>query len=87
MEYRVKGQWGWTGATTGIPGVDVTEDYRGEKRDVQALRGTRFAFSFGDYVAKCLVGVIDPAIHVIDMPGGTSIYQQNKTDSDCCIVS
>ena len=64
----------WIGATCGIPGVDVTEDYRGERRDVLALRGPSYSFTFGDYIVKCLVGVIDPQIHIIDMPPGSSIY-------------
>ena len=74
LEYRVQGQYGWIGATCGIPGVDVTEDYRGERRDVLALRGPSYSFTFGDYIVKCLVGVIDPQIHIIDMPPGSSIY-------------
>jgi len=74
LEYRVRGQYGWIGATCGVPGVDVTEDYRGEKRDVLALRGQNYSFTFGDFIAKALVGVIDPMVHIIDMPTGTSIY-------------
>jgi hypothetical protein len=79
LEYRVQGQLGWVGATTGISGVDVTEDYRGELRDVRAVQGARFPFSMGDYIAKCLVGPIDPTVHAVDLPRG--IYNTNRTRS------
>jgi hypothetical protein len=74
LEYRVAGRFGWAGATQGIQGVDVTEDYRGELRDIRALRGQNFRFSMGDYIVKCLVGAIDPSVHAIDLPAGASIY-------------
>ncbi len=57
-------------------GVDFTEDYRGEMRDIRRTRGSRYPFSFGDYVVKTLVGSIDPSIHLIDLPQG-----------GCCAVS
>lgn len=74
MEYRVRGRYGWSAATRGIEGVDVTEDFRNEKQAVLARRGPRYAFSFGDYVVKCLVGAIDPQVHAIDLPAGVSMY-------------
>jgi hypothetical protein len=52
----------------GIPGVDVSEDYRGESRDVKRTRGNTYRFSFGDYIVKVLVGSIDPTVHDIDLP-------------------
>jgi hypothetical protein len=52
----------------GVPGVDVSEDYRGESRDIRRTRGYRYKFTFGDYVVKTLVGAIDPAVHLIDLP-------------------
>jgi hypothetical protein len=61
----------------GIRGVDFTEDYRGEKRDIWATRGRAYPFSFGDYVVKILAGAIDPSIHLIDLPAR----------SCCCTVS
>jgi hypothetical protein len=75
LEYRVSGRFGWSGPTCGIQGVDVTEDYRGERRDILQLRGQRYSFTFGDYIAKCLVGVIDPVVHMIDLPQGASMYR------------
>ena len=52
----------------GIQGVDVTEDYRGESRDVRRARGRAYRFTFGDYIVKTIVGAYDPAIHLIDLP-------------------
>jgi hypothetical protein len=74
LEYRVRGRYGWCGPTQGIEGVDVTEDFRNEKQAVLARRGPRYPFSLGDYVAKCLVGAIDPQVHAIDLPNGVSMY-------------
>lgn len=55
---------------TGIIGVDVTEDYRGETRDLRRLRGRSYRFSYGDYIVKTVVGTIDPSVHQIDLPDG-----------------
>ena len=66
------------GVNQGIPGVDFTEDYRGERRDVNRTRGRGYPFSFGDYIVKILIGSIDPTIHLIDLPQG---------GSGCCVVS
>ena len=52
----------------GVVGVDVTEDYRGETRDVKRARGQRYRFTFGDYIVKTVLGAIDPTVHMIDMP-------------------
>lgn len=52
----------------GILGVDVSEDYRGETRDVKRTRGRNYRFTFGDYLVKILVGTIDPTVHDIDLP-------------------
>ena len=37
-------------------------------------KGPYYSFSFGDYIAKALVGVIDPLVHTIDMPGGVRVF-------------
>jgi transcription elongation factor Elf1 len=74
LECRVPGQYGWTGALQGAVGVDVTSDFRGELRDVRRARGSDFPFSRGDYMVKCLIGAIDPAVHAVDLPAGASIY-------------
>jgi len=58
----------------GVQGVDVTEDYRGELRDVRMARGNRwYRFTFGDYVVKTVIGAIDPTIHLIDLPDGCAV--------------
>jgi hypothetical protein len=62
----------------GIRGVDVTEDFRGERRDVQRLRGFNYPFSMGDYIVKCLAGCVDPQIHLIDLPP----FPQPNQDGD-----
>jgi hypothetical protein len=31
-----------------IPNLDVVDDYRNEKREIQAQQGRQFPFSFGD---------------------------------------
>jgi len=43
-----------------IPNVDVMDDYRSERLEVQRTRGGNFPFSFGDYIVKSLLGAIDP---------------------------
>ena len=55
--------------------VDVTADYRGELREVLEMRGRSYRFTYGDYIAKTLVGAYDKSVHQMDMPQG------------CCIVS
>ncbi|CAF2584669.1 unnamed protein product [Rotaria sp. Silwood2] len=42
-----------------IPNLDVVDDYRNEKKEIQALQGKQFPFSFGDYVVKILMGGVD----------------------------
>ena len=79
----MQGQFGWRGPTTGIKGVDMSEDFRGETRDVQRIRGRGFRFTFGDYIVKCMVGAYDPSIHAIDLPQGMSIYRDG--DGACSI--
>lgn len=49
-----------------IPAVDVNDDYLSEKREVQAIQGANYAFSFGDYVVKTLLGSVDPIIDNLD---------------------
>ncbi|CAF0868609.1 unnamed protein product [Brachionus calyciflorus] len=49
-----------------IPRLDVVDDYRSEKREVQNVQGKSFSFSFGDYVTKALLGSIDESIDNLD---------------------
>jgi hypothetical protein len=50
----------------GIPGVDVTMDYRGELNDIRRINRS-MPFSYGDYIAKTMIGTYEPTIHNIDM--------------------
>ena len=49
-----------------LPRLDVVDDYRNERREILSAQGSHFPFSFGDYVAKSLVGSIDPSIDNLD---------------------
>lgn len=57
-----------------VPAVDVNDDYRSEKAQIQKVQGPKFAFSFGDYVAKTMLGSIVPTMDKLDeekLPNGT----------------
>jgi hypothetical protein len=41
---------------------DVVDDYRTEKKEIIHAKGLHFQFSYGDYVAKSLIGSTDPDI-------------------------
>jgi hypothetical protein len=49
-----------------IPHVDVVDDYQSEKKEVIAVKGPKYPFSFGDYVVKSLIGSIDPEFDNLD---------------------
>lgn len=62
-----------------IPRVDVSDDYASERRETLAARGSSYAFSFGDYIVKALLGPIDPSFDKLDeRPAGPR--------SGCCEV-
>lgn len=42
-----------------IPHLDVVDDYVSEKKEILAVQGNSFPFSFGDYVVKALMGGVD----------------------------
>jgi hypothetical protein len=76
-----------------IPSVDVNDDYLSEKKEVQAAQGANYAFSFGDYVVKTLLGSIDPVFDTLDETRHTSAakaYTATTAASDtmdaCCRV-
>ena len=52
------------------PGVDVCDDYLSERREILAAQGSRYPFSFGDYVVKTLLGPIDPSFDRLDEKHG-----------------
>jgi hypothetical protein len=49
-----------------IPRLDVVDDYKSEFAEVKRVKGPQFPFSFGDYVAKCFIGSVDPDIDRFD---------------------
>jgi hypothetical protein len=46
--------------------LDVTDDYKSELAQIRKARGNSFRFSFGDYVAKTLLGAIDRTMDGMD---------------------
>jgi len=46
--------------------VDVVDDYKSEREEVRRNKGYNFPFSFGDYVAKALLGAVDPQMDALD---------------------
>ena len=52
------------GMNVGIPGVDVTEDYRGELRDVRRLRGRQYRFTFGDYIGELMYFIFECSVGI-----------------------
>lgn len=77
-----------------IPSVDVVDDYHSEKMQIQKVQGSGFAFSFGDYIVKCLLGSIDKFFDDLDevrvaKPVELSrkpVETTNTSDGGCCVV-
>lgn len=46
--------------------VDVTDDYRQQRREVQAIHGANYSFPMSAYVLKILIGAIEPSIDRTD---------------------
>lgn len=49
-----------------LDNLDVVDDFRSERKEVKAAKGSAFPFSFGDYVVKSLIGSIDPELDNLD---------------------
>lgn len=49
-----------------LTNVDVTEEFETEKKKILQLRGVEHQFTFGDFVAKALLGPIDPEIDALN---------------------
>jgi hypothetical protein len=76
-----------------VPSVDVNDDYLSEKKEVQAAQGANYAFSFGDYVVKTLLGPIDPAFDNLDEvrhQRAAAVYTTGSVSQDamdaCCNI-
>jgi len=57
-------------ADKNIERLDVSDDYRSERREVQRAQGAGFAFSFGDYIVKALLSPVDPYFDKLDERAG-----------------
>jgi len=49
--------------------LDVVDDYVSERGEILRAQGLDFSFSYGDYVVKCMLGSIDPALDALDECG------------------
>ncbi|RMZ97569.1 von willebrand factor [Brachionus plicatilis] len=49
-----------------IPNLDVVDDFRSEKKQILKAKGSKFRFSYGDYVVKCLLGSVDKTLDKCD---------------------
>jgi len=68
-----------------IPRLDVTDDYRSERDEVRKHHGSKYAFSFGDYVVKALLGPVDPTFDQLD-GGGPQQARGGGGEGGCCVV-
>ena len=59
-----------------IARVDVTDDYRSERKEILAAQGANFHFTFGDYVVKAMLGPVDNSFDKLDQRAG-----------GCCAIS
>lgn len=66
-----------------IKHLDVCDDYHSEMTQIQKVQGKNFAFTFGDYITKILLGPIDREIDELDeMP----VRSGRKRKSMCNIM-
>jgi hypothetical protein len=49
-----------------VPGIDVSDDYGSESKEVRKAQGKDFQFSYGDYIVKTLLGPIDANFDRLD---------------------
>ena len=59
-----------------IARVDVTDDYRSERKEILAAQGANFHFTYGDYVVKAMLGPVDNSFDKLDQRAG-----------GCCAIS
>ena len=71
-----------------IKNLDVVDDFRNERDQIQKANGNQFLFSYGDYVVKSLVGSIDPELDNLDETNDTiNLISIANSNSCCCIVN
>ncbi|CAF1260525.1 unnamed protein product [Rotaria magnacalcarata] len=75
-----------------IPNLDVADDYKSERQEIQKVQGKDFPFSFGDYVVKVLMGAVDSWFDTLDerpvTTSGPTGRRTNKakSKSSCTIL-
>ncbi len=60
-----------------IKNLDVCDDYNSEKVQIQQVQGSKFSFSFGDYIVKILLGSINK---IMDRLDEVKLSNQQLTD-------
>lgn len=65
-----------------IPFVDVSDDYHSERAEILAVQGKKFTFTYGDYVAKLLIGSIDQWLDKVDEKRVRTIQSQTNPSRD-----
>jgi hypothetical protein len=56
-----------------VVGVDTSDDYHSERREILRAQGPGFQFSFGSYVVKTMLGPVDASFDKLDEGKGCSI--------------
>ena len=49
-----------------VKNLDVVDDFRNEKIEVRKAKGSRFSFTYGDYVVKSMIGSLDKSFDRMD---------------------
>jgi hypothetical protein len=49
-----------------IKHLDVIDDYNSERKEIRRRNGSKYRFSYGDYVVKSLIGSLDPQLDKTD---------------------
>lgn len=53
-----------------ISNVDVVDDYKSEKEEVNKVKGPLHKFTYGDYIVKAMAGAKDPTLDKLDETKG-----------------
>ncbi|CAM4829617.1 unnamed protein product [Rotaria magnacalcarata] len=72
-----------------ISNLDVADDYRSEREEIQKVQGKNFPFSFGGYVVKILMGAIDNWFDERRVTGNAPPDRhgtKGKKKGACCIL-
>ena len=66
--------------------LDVSDDYITELREIRNTQGSKYNFSYGDYIVKVLVGSINKKLDSLDE---TKLTSQDKNQQVCnmCTIS